>query len=163
MIYNTSKDYYLVADAYDGKYIKECTIDFLKSSSGITKDTLNINNETIGISGNSSLVSYIGHDGLMDFQLSESFKNTDDKKRDVIILACYSKRFFSPHLSNSNVNPLVWSTNLMAPEAYVIHDAITGYVNNEDNQQIRNRAAKAYSKFQKCSEKAAKNLLVTNW
>ena len=51
----------------------------------------------------------------------------------------------------------------MAPEAYVIHDAITGYVNNEDNQQIRNRAAKAYSKFQKCSEKAAKNLLVTNW
>ena len=160
---HTSKDYYLVADAYDGKYIKECTIDFLKSSSGITKDTLNINNETIGISGNSSLVSYIGHDGLMDFQLSESFKNTDDKKRDVIILACYSKRFFSPHLSNSNVNPLVWSTNLMAPEAYVIHDAITGYVNNEDNQQIRNRAAKAYSKFQKSSEKAAKNLLVTNW
>lgn len=160
---HTSKDYYLVADAYDGKYIKECTIDFLKSSSGIIKDTLNINNETIGISGNSSLVSYIGHDGLMDFQLSESFKNTDDKKRDVIILACYSKRFFSPHLSNSNINPLVWSTNLMAPEAYVIHDAITGYINNEDNQQIRNRAAKAYSKFQKCSEKAAKNLLVTNW
>jgi len=153
----------LVADAYDGKYIKECTIDFLKSSSGITKDTLNINNETIGISGNSSLVSYIGHDGLMDFQLSESFKNIDGKKRSVIILACYSKRFFSPHLSNSNVNPLVWSTNLMAPEAYVIHDAITGYVNNEDNQQIRNRAAKAYSKFQKCSEKAAKNLLVTDW
>ena len=160
---HTSKDYYLIADAYDGKYIKECIIDFLKSSSGIIKDTLNINNETIGISGNSSLVSYIGHDGLMDFQLSESFKNTDDKKRDVIILACYSKRFFSPHLSNSNVNPLVWSTNLMAPEAYVIHDAITGYINNEDNQQIRNRAAKAYSKFQKCSEKAAKNLLVTNW
>lgn len=160
---HTSKDYYLIADAYDGKYIKECTIDFLKSSSGMIKDTLNINNETIGISGNSSLISYIGHDGLMDFQLSESFKNTDDKKRDVIILACYSKRFFSPHLSNSNVNPLVWSTNLMAPEAYIIHDAITGYVNNEDNQQIRNRAAKAYSKFQKCSEKAAKNLLVTDW
>jgi len=99
----------------------------------------------------------------MDFQLSESFKNTDNKKRDVIILACYSKRFFSPHLSTANVNPLVWSTNLMAPEAYVIHDAITGYVNNEDNQQIRKRAAKAYSKFQKCSEKAAKNLLVTDW
>jgi len=160
---HTSKDYYLVADAYDGKYIKECTIDFLKSSSGIIKDTLNINNETIGISGNSSLVSYIGHDGLMDFQLSESFKNTHNKKRDVIILACYSKRFFSPHLSTANVNPLVWSTNLMAPEAYVVHDAITGYVNNEDNQQIRNRAAKAYSKFQKCSVKAAKNLLVTDW
>jgi len=155
------KDYYLVADAYDGRYIKECTIDFLKSSSGNIKDTLKVNKETIGISGNSSLVSYIGHDGLMDFQLSESFKNVDNKKRDVIILACYSKRFFSPHLSNAN--PLVWSTNLMAPEAYVIHDAISGYVKNEDNQQIRNRAAKAYSKFQKCSEKAAKNLLVTNW
>ena len=50
----------------------------------------------------------------------------------------------------------------MAPEAYTIHDAITGYVNGETNDQIRLRAAKAYHKYQKCGLNAAKNLLVTN-
>ncbi len=156
-------NYYLVADAYNGRYIKQCTKDFLKSSAGQTRDTLKINKTTIGISGNAKLISYIGHDGLMDFQLSDSYQNTDNIKRDIIILACYSKKYFAPHLKSSNVNPLIWTTGLMCPEAYTIHDAITGYLKKENNSQIRTRAALAYSKYQKCSEGAAKNLLVTNW
>lgn len=159
---HVTKNYYLVADAYDGKFIKESTIDFLKSSSGNNKDTLKIDKTTIGIGGNSKLLAYVGHDGLMDFQLNETFENTDKQKRDVIILACYSKKYFSPHLAKANVNPLVWTTGLMSPEAYTLHDAISGYLLNESNEQIRTRAAKAYSKYQKCSEKAARNLLVTS-
>jgi len=158
---HVTKNYYLVADAYDGKFIKESTIDFLNSSSGKTKDTLKIGKTTLGIAGNSKLLAYVGHDGLMDFQLNEAFENTDKQKRDIIILACYSKKYFAPHLAKANVNPLVWTTGLMSPEAYTLHDAISGYVLNETNEQIRTRAAKAYSKYQKCSEKAARNLLVT--
>lgn len=160
---HVTKNYYLVADAYDGKFIKEATVDFLNSSSGNNKDTLKIRKTTIGIGGNSKLLAYVGHDGLMDFQLNKTFENTDKVKRDVIILACYSKNYFSPHLAKANVNPLVWTSNLMAPEAYTLHDAISGYLLNESNEQIRTRAAKAYSKYQKCSEKAARNLLVTSW
>ncbi len=160
---HTSKNYYLVADAYDGKYIKDCTQDFLKSSAGMLKDTLHINNIVLGTAGNAELLAFIGHDGLMDFQLSEKFQNTDSRKRDIIILACYSKEYFSPHLKNANVNPLVWTTGLMCPEAYTVHDAINGKVNNETNEGIRSKAALAYSKYQKCSEKAARNLLVTGW
>lgn len=160
---HVTKNYYLVADAYNGKYIKHCTEEFLRSSSGKLKDTLHINNKIIGIAGNAKLVAYIGHDGLMDFNLSGTFQNTDKKKRDVIILACYSKRYFTPHLKAANVNPLVWTTGLMCPEAYTIHDALTGYVNKETNEAIRTRAALAYSKYQKCSVSAARNLLVTGW
>lgn len=160
---HVSKNYYLVADAYDGQFIKECTKNFLNSTCGQLKDTLQIDNRTIGIGGHSQLIAYIGHDGLMDFQLNETYQNIDNKKRDVIILACYSKRFFSPYLDKANVHPLVWTTGLMAPEAYTIHDAITGYVNNETNENIRSRAALVYSKYQKCSEKAARNLLVSGW
>lgn len=156
-----SKGFYIIADAYDGKYIKKATQKFLESSAGISKDTVRINDKTLGIEGNAKLVAYIGHDGLMDFQLSETYKNTDGKKRDVILLACYSKDYFSPHLQDANVNPLVWTMGLMAPEAYTIHDAIAGYVNGESNEQIRTRAAKAYSKYQKCSLKASKRLLTT--
>lgn len=160
---HTSKNYYLVADAYDGQFIKQCTIDLLNSSCGKLKDTLHIGNAVIGIAGNAKLLTYVGHDGLMDFEIENAFKNTDNKKRDLMILACYSKRFFSPHLKEANVNPLVWTSGLMCPEAYTVYDAISGYLLNESNEQIRNRAAKAYAKYQKCSEKAARNLLLTGW
>lgn len=157
-----TKNYTIVADAYDGKYIKNATETFLRSSAGIEKDIININKDTIGIKGNSNLMAYIGHDGLMDFQLNEKFINTDQKKRDVIILACYSKNYFQPHLRQANINPLVWTTGLMAPEAYTIHDAIEGYMNKESNEAISLRAAKAYNKYQKCGLKGAQRLLVTN-
>lgn len=156
-----SSGYFLVADAYNGKYIKDCTIDFLRSCSGKAKDTLNVNGGAIGINGNAKLLSYIGHDGLMDFSLTEKFINTDNQVRDAIILACYSKRFFQPHLKEAKARPLVWSTGLMSPEAYTLHDAIESYIKKEPAENIRTSAAKAYSRYQKCSEKAARNLLVT--
>ena len=160
---HAAQNYYLIADAYNGRYIKECTLDFLNSSCGAQKDTIQLGGRTLGIGGNAALVAYIGHDGLMDFQLSETFINTDDVQRGVIILACYSKRYFSPHLETANVNPLVWTTNLMAPEAYTLHDALSGYVIGEANEAVRERAAAAYAQYQKCSLNAAKGLLVTDW
>ena len=160
---HTTKNYYLIADAYDGQYIEQCTQHFLNSSCGNQKDTLQIGGKILGINGNSALLAYIGHDGLMDFQLSGTYSNTDNRKRDVIILACYSKHFFSSYLKPANVNPLVWTTNLMCPEAYTLHDALTGYVDGEAAVNIREKAAAAYAKYQKCSLKAAKGLLVTGW
>jgi len=156
-----SKNYYLVADAYDGKYIKQCTKEFLNACSGKLKDSITINNTTIGIYGNSNMVAYTGHDGLMDFELKESFANADNKTRDCIILACYSRSYFTPHLKAAKVNAVVLTTGLMCPEAYTLHNALTGYVNNETNEQIRSKAAQTYSYYQKCSVKAARNLLVT--
>ena len=157
------KNYYVVADAYKGQYIQQCTEDFLRSCSGQRKDTIHINNNIIGINGNSKLLAYIGHDGLMDFYLEEKFSNTDGKIRDCIILACISKKYFGPHIKETKANPLVWTTGLMCPEAYTLHDALSAYVNCESRETIRSKAALAYSKYQKCSEKAARNLLVTGW
>jgi hypothetical protein len=158
-----TQNYYLIADAYKGKEIKQCTIDFLNSSCGTLKDTITVNGKIIGINGNASLLSYIGHDGLMDFDLEESFENVDGKKRDVIILACYSKNYFSPFIKNASANPLVWTTGLMCPEAYTIHDAIHTYIQNKSAKEIQTAAALAYAKYQKCSFKAANNLLVSGW
>ena len=158
-----TKKYYLVADAYDGRYIKQCTIDFLKSCSGQLKDTLHINGTVLGINGNGKLIAYIGHDGLMDFSLQERFQNADNRTRDAILLSCKSKKYFTPHLTATRSNPLVWTTGLMCPEAYTLHDALTGYIQNEPAESIRSKAAKAYAKNQRCSEKAARNLLVTGF
>lgn len=116
--------YYLVADPYDGRYIKQCTIDFINACAGLSKDTLIIDNKIIGIEGNAKLIAYIGHNDLMDFKLPDNYKNKDNKKRDAIILACASKQYFTPYLKSANANPILWTTNLMCPEAYTIHDAI---------------------------------------
>ncbi|MCH5715083.1 hypothetical protein [Niabella hibiscisoli] len=49
----------------------------------------------------------------------------------------------------------------MSPEAYTLHDALDAYTNDQSPEAIRSAAARAYAKYQKCSEKAARNLLVT--
>jgi len=158
-----TKPYYLVADAYDGRNIKDCTIDFLNSCAGKQKDTIRIDNAVIGIKGNAKLVAYIGHNGLMDFKLIDVYENKDGKTRDAIILACASKQYFKSYLKSAGTNPLLWSTHLMSPEAYTLYDGITTYINGGDAASVRNSAAAAYSKYQKCSLKAAKNLIVTGW
>jgi len=160
---HTTKNYYLVADAYNGKFIKQCTIDFLNACAGKLKDTIHIQNKIIGIGGHSKLVSYIGHDGLMDFDLKIPFPNIDNKKRDCIILACVSKHYFAPYLEQTKAYPLVWTTGLMCPEAYTVHDAITGYINGENAESCRTRAALAYHGKHNCGIKGARNLLVTGW
>jgi hypothetical protein len=156
-------NYYLVADAYNGKNIKECTKDFLMSCSGQKRDSIQVNYMKVGLYGKSALMAYIGHDGLMDFELKDNFANTDGKTRDCIILACMSKSYFAPHLKQTKANPLVWTTGLMCPEAYTLHDALSGYVNRETAEEVRTRAAKAYAQYQKCGEKAARRLLVTGF
>lgn len=157
---NKNSNYYLIADAYNGKLIKDCTIDFLNFCAGNKKDSLQLPGKTIGIGGNASLIAYIGHDGLMDFSIEEKFVNSDNKKRDAIMLACISKKYFASHLRETKADPLLWSTGLMSPEAYTLHDGLEAYINKND---VRMAAAKAYSKYQHCSVRAAQNLLVSGW
>lgn len=155
--------YYLVADAYDGKYIRQCTTAFLKSCAGIDKDVMELDKTVIGTNGNAVVVAYTGHDGLMDFQLNTMYQNADGQQRQAIILACKSRQFFAGQLKASGAYPLVWSTGLMSPEAYTLHDALETYIDHGDPQQVRMSAAKAYARFQKCSVSAAAHLLVTGF
>lgn len=62
-----TKNYYLIADAYDGRNIKDCTIDLLRACSGAKKDSIIIDNEKIGLFGKAEVIAYVGHNGLMDF------------------------------------------------------------------------------------------------
>jgi hypothetical protein len=158
-----TQNVFLVADAWDGQAIEKTTEDFLFSCAGQLKDTIHYKKQVIGIDGNAQLLAYIGHDGLMDFGLPNKFKNADGKIRDCIILACISKKYFSGFITQAKVNPLVWTTGLMCPEAYTLHDAIAGYIKNEPREKIRTRAVSAYVKYQKCSVNAATNLLVSGW
>ena len=51
----------------------------------------------------------------------------------------------------------------MAPEAYVLKAAVDGWILGEDGAKVRQRAAEAYNKYQKCGMKGALRLFVTGW
>ncbi|TCI90188.1 hypothetical protein [Tenacibaculum sp. M341] len=157
-----SKDMYLLADAYDGEQIKNCTIDFLKASNNQRKEEIVYKDKRLNFGGSSNLVSYIGHDGLMDFNVSIPYNNSTSNKKDVIILACYSQHFFSKELRKANANPILLTTNLMAPEAYTLKAALDGWSLLESKKEIKERAAKAYHKYQKCGLRGARNLFNTS-
>jgi len=156
-------DTYLLADAYDGKYIKACTIEFLKATSGDFKTVINEGDSCLKFGQDAQLLCYIGHDGLMEFEIEKSITSKDEVVRDIIILACYSQGYFDSYLRNTTANPLVWTTGLMAPEAYTLKWAIDGWIKNETNLQISERAAQAYHKYQKCGIKGARRLFVTGY
>jgi hypothetical protein len=153
----------LVADAYDGEYIQKCTVDFLQSCSGNFNDYFLIDKDSIACGGSSDLLGYIGHDGLMEFRIDDKLVAQDTQQRETIILACISKNYFAPYLKQTGVKPLLWTTGLMAPEAYTLVAAIDGWIQKKNKETIREAAAQAYHQYQKCGIKAARNLLVTGW
>jgi hypothetical protein len=83
----------------------------------------------------------------------------DNRQREAIILACISKKYFATHLAATKARPLLWSTGLMSPEAYTLHDALEAWLAAKPRAAIHLEAAKAYSRYQHCSMKAATNLL----
>lgn len=158
---------YLIADAYRGSAIKQAVLDFLDAAAGAASGTVSARSGsqtwTLNAQGTPNLVVYVGHDGLMDFQLSSFPARKDQTSRQAIILACASKAYFAAPLRASGAYPLLWTTGLMAPEAYTLKGALDGWILRESDEQIRDRAAAAYHQYQNCSMHAARGLFASGW
>jgi len=66
-------------------------------------------------------------------------------------------------LRPTGAQPLLWTTGLMSPEAYTLKAALDGWMAGESDEQIKQRAAEAYAKYQKISVKSARRLFVSGW
>lgn len=162
-----TRDVYLVADAYKGAEIQRAIADFLLASSGGLDEAVEVNVDSrkldLNIGGGADVLAFVGHNGLMDFRLQEYPKKLDDDRREAIILSCASKSYFSTPLRRTGAEPLLWTTNLMAPEAYILKAALDGWMLGEDGEQVRQRAAVAYNSYQNCGLKAAQGLFASGW
>lgn len=154
---------YLVADAYRGQKIRAAIEDFFRIAAGQEPDITNGSVNGMVRSPKATLAVYVGHDGLMDFSLPKTFEGNRDHQRAVIILACASKSYFSAGLRSTGSDPLLWTTGLMAPEAYTLKAALDGWIAEEAPAQIQKRAAEAYAKYQKISLNAAQRLFSSDW
>jgi 3-oxoacyl-ACP reductase-like protein len=160
---HATQNVYLIADAYSGKEIKACIEDFLKAGNHQNSAIIYHNDVALNIGGSADLIAYVGHNGLMDFDVNIIYEKQNKLPKDVLVLACYSKNYFSTELSHANANPILWTTHLMAPEAYTLNAAINGWLNGESGAEIEERAAQAYNKYQKCGIRGARNLFTTGY
>lgn len=158
---------YLVADAYRGDAIRQAILDFFDAASGANPEAIAIPSSSgqmvLSAHGGASLVAYVGHDGLMDFQLPVTARKKNEIHRDAIILACISKHYFAELLKASGAHPLLWTTGLMAPEAYTLKSALDGWIEGETGEQVKERAATAYDRYQHCGLRGARRLFATGW
>jgi len=164
VFHNRHHNVYVVADAYRGREIRRAVSDFFGFAAGRMPEDVPIGDSVlIKAAGGSDLVAYVGHDGLMDFALDRYQYSADNKKRDTMMISCASRSYFADALRWTGAKPLLWTTGLMAPEAYVIEAALAGWSANETGEQIRERAAKAYDEYQHTGPKAAMHLFATGW
>lgn len=133
----------LTADAWRGSRIREAIGAFVAHASGR------------GEGSRAQLVAYIGHDGLMEFEVPAQRAVAAGRSPQSIVLACASLQYFGEHLRVAGSKPLLLTTGLMAPEAYTLTAAIGAWVSGGD---VREAAAQAYHKYQKCGIKAARRL-----
>jgi len=164
---NGPSDFYIVADAYDGSQIRQTVTDFLSAAARTEKEILSLKtksgNVRLEISGDSEVIAYVGHDAFMDFNIPKIVGKKEGRTPKAIILACASKPYFGPYLKQTGADPILWTTGLMAPEAYSLRAALEGVIASESGEQIRQRAAVAYDKFQKCGLRGAQRLFATGW
>ena len=161
-----NKDVYLIAQAYNGKYIDSTVNDFLDYSAGKKTQQIRLNDKTVMAGGNADLVIYIGHDYLMESSwrdyLPDSWRwntlsKTEQEKqklRYAAVFACKSQKYFTPPLSRLGITPLILTLNRMALEAYSVHAMINSWLNGESKDEIRFKVASAYSQYQKLSKPA---------
>lgn len=77
----------------------------------------------------------------MDFEAGQPTPEKGATPRDTAVLACKSKPYFQPRLSQLKCRSVPLTTGFRAPEAYVLEAAVAGWFAKETAEQIKDRAA----------------------
>ncbi|MES2983261.1 MAG: hypothetical protein V4727_13190 [Verrucomicrobiota bacterium] len=131
-------DMNLVAEAYRGSQMKQCIKDFEAAACSNTYD----------------LVAFIGHNGLMDFNLTVP-KKTEGNDTEVMVLCCMSEKYFGDRLRGLGCRPVLMTQQLMYPGSFLLHATIEKWHSGGTPTELRAAAAAAYAKNQKISVKGA--------
>ncbi len=163
LFFNKTQNVYHIAEAYRGKEIKQCNINFFKAAAGKINTPIKVNDSLSINTNQATLINYIGHNGLMDFTLDSYPSRANDVHRKISVLACMANKYYNKGIKITNAKPYVWTTHYMAPEAYTLHAIINSWMKNEDGSKADEAAAQVYNKYQKCGINGARNLFKTGF
>ena len=140
-IYGTGKKVFLVADAYRGDRMKACLLDYFNALAGNKVDSCQLDDSKVGIYKHADLLVFNGHNGLMDVSI-DPILNSDGIIKDAAVIGCVSDDYFQEPLNFAKGYPVLTTTNLLAPEAYVLAGLLDNWVQ-----------LKTGDSFKKCSRK----------
>ena len=146
----------LIADAYRGDRMKACLLDYFNALAGNTSDAVYLK------FGAPDLFAFNGHNGLMDCDIDVVF-DRDSIRKDAVVIACISHSYFRDYLNAAGGYPLVATTHLLAPEAYVLEGVIDSWVRDKREGEILDAAGAAYHQYQQCGERGARQLFTGGW
>ncbi|WP_141674865.1 hypothetical protein [Gilliamella sp. WF3-4] len=161
-----NQDVYIIAQAYNGKYIDDTVNDFLDYAAGKKEQSYLFGDKKVIVGGKADLVVYIGHDSLMEWSwrkyLPDSWRwetlskeqQAKQKSRYAAVFACKSQQYFSPPLSRLGITPLILTMHRMAPEAYSVYAMIDSWLKVDPKEVTRQKVASAYSQYQKLNKPA---------
>ena len=156
---------YLVAEAWDGREMRAAVQRFFTLAAGRESEVIELRESsgtTITAGGRAHLVIFVGHNGLMDFTPPSTAENDSTAPaRSAMVLACASDYYFGKRLTRAGAHSLLLTTGLMAPEAYTLNAAVRSWVAGKSADEVRESAAEAYDRYQKCGIKAARRLFTT--
>lgn len=131
----------LVAEAWRGSQLKDCYLAC----------------EAAMLSGKNDLVVFIGHNVRMDHPIdSPSVKAAG--KTDAMVLCCKSDDYFRDRLQDAGVRPVLLTTQLMYPGAFILRDSLEPWLAGKDRNAMRDAAGQAYARNQKLRIAAAKGV-----
>jgi hypothetical protein len=149
---------YLLAEAWQGRQIADAIGQFLEVTRGQHVETIRVDGRDVVTGGAAHLVAYVGHNGLMDFEVPALRPGVEKNlPRVAVVLACQSDFYFSkvirPHAA-----PLVTTASLMAPEAYVLDAVVSNWFAGATRAEVLESAAGAYGQYQKISIRSARRI-----
>ena len=112
------------------------------------------------------LLAYVGHDGFMDqgnpaiaaLLAALPARAPGGTARPALAIACASRAFFAAPLRRAGAVPWLTTTGLLAAEAYTREAAMVAWAGGGGPDEVREAAARAYAKYQRCSLRAARRL-----
>ena len=155
---------YMIADAYRGDRMEACLNDYFNALSSNKNESLIVNDDTVSLFGGADLVAFNGHNGLMDEQTNYEFAHNKTKIKDAVSISCISKSYFKGHYQNTNSYPLVHTTGLLYPGAFVMEGILNAWAMLEDDKACKIQAGKAYYKYKpKSGPNGSQNLFTSGW
>jgi hypothetical protein len=153
---------YLIIDAYAGDKMKPCLEVYFKSLAGIIKDSINLDTTIIPAYGKSDFLIFNAHNGLMDTEI-EVYRNYDNIQKDAAVISCASYSYFVYRFKTLKAYPLVCTTSLLPPEAYIISAIIDNWATMQSNEKIKKSAGEAMAKVHKLPVKSCIKTFCTGW
>ncbi len=155
----------LVGDAYRGREIKTCLTHYFAALAGHHPVKIKTDQAEYDAGGAAQLIAYIGHNGLMEFNVEVPIPTPAVKAepRTTIALCCISQHYFRPGLQTAGARPLILTRQLMYPAAQLLHEGTAGWLAGSDAAACTARAAAAYATNQKISRKAAAGVLASGF